>query len=106
MQYFLQLHSTPIRLTCEEYIGKMQWRCLFANFRTVNREIALQVAKKITLCDSALKLVCHMWPIRTKRNKPYNQTEGSFQKRKYESISETVLKSTTGPVLPVTKRKS
>ena len=41
-------------LICEEYISKMQWKRVFTNFTSLKSKIALQVARRIASCVSAL----------------------------------------------------
>ena len=43
-------------LICQEYISKLRWRRVFANFTSSKGRIALQVARKIAPCDRAFKL--------------------------------------------------
>ena len=45
-------------LICQEYISKLWWERVFANFTSTKSRIALQVARKIAPCDRALIHVC------------------------------------------------
>ena len=45
-------------LICWEYISKLWWKRVFANFTSTKSKIALQVARKIAPCDRALIHVC------------------------------------------------
>ena len=45
-------------LICKEYICKLWWKRVFANFTSTKSRIALQVARKIAPCDRALIHVC------------------------------------------------
>ena len=43
---------------CEEYISKLWWKRVFANFISTKSRIALQVARKIAPCNRVLIHVC------------------------------------------------